>query len=122
AGWEPVRARLTAPACDVSQVVCTAVVMKLISQGCDEHKAEVSGSAELKLDLSGHADTPVLHASLGTHGVRYRKLPPTDLTVEVDGPEKGNLSVSAKGSALQGTVDVQATVERSLAKLGSDAR
>ena len=96
--------------------------MKLITRGCDADKAEVTGRAELELDLSGHADAPVLKAAARTHGVRYKQLPPTDLAVEVDGPEKGNLSVSAKGSALQGTVDVQASLGRSLAQLVSDAR
>ena len=40
----------------------------------------------------------------------------------MDGPEKGNLSVSAKGTALKGTIDVQASVGRTLARLVSDAR
>ncbi len=119
---EPVRARIVMPAFDVAQVVCTAVRMKLIAWGCDEDRAELSGTAELQLDLSGHADTPVLQAAARTHGLRYRQLPPTDLTLAVDGPERGNLSVSAKGTALQGTVDVQASVGRSLARLVSDAR
>jgi translocation and assembly module TamB len=119
---EPVRARIAMPAFDVAQVVCTAVRMKLIAWGCEEDRAEVSGTAELQLDLSGHADTPVLQAAARTHGLRYRQLPPTDLTLAVDGPERGNLSASAKGTALQGTVDVQASVGRSLARLVSDAR
>ncbi|HZJ56201.1 MAG TPA: translocation/assembly module TamB domain-containing protein, partial [Myxococcaceae bacterium] len=119
---EPVKARIGMPAFDLGQVICTAVRMKLITRGCEADKPEVSGSAELNVDLSGYADAPVLQASARTQGVRYRKLPPTDLTVTVDGPEKGNLSVSAKGTALQGTVDVQASVGRSLARLVSDAR
>jgi translocation and assembly module TamB len=44
------------------------------------------------------------------------------LTVAVDGPEKGNLSVSAKGTALQGNIDVQASVGRTLARLISESR
>jgi translocation and assembly module TamB len=119
---EPVKAQVTVPAFDLAQVVCTAVRMKLISEGCDQDKAEVRGSAELTLDLSGHADAPVLHASLATHGVQYRQIPPVSLRVEVDGPERGNLSASAKGTALEGTVDVQASVERSLARLVSEGR
>ena len=119
---EPVKARITMPAFDVAQVVCTAARMKLITRGCADDKAEVSGSAELSLDLSGHADAPVLQAAARTHGLRYRQLPPTDLTLAVDGPAKGNLSVSAKGTALQGTIDVQASLGRSLARLVSDPR
>jgi len=119
---EPVLARIAIPAFDLAQVICTAVRMKLVSRGCDQDHAEMSGTAELQLDLSGHADAPVLQAAARTHGVRYRQLPPTDLTVEVDGPERGNLSASVKGTALQGTVDVQASVGRSLARLVSENR
>jgi len=118
---EPVRARIAMPAFDVAQVVCTAVRTKLIAWGCNDDRAEVNGTAELQLDLSGHADAPVLQAAARTHGLRYRQLPPTDLTLAVDGPERGNLSVSAKGTALQGTVDVQASVGRTLARLVSEA-
>jgi len=117
---EPVTAHIAMPTFDVAQVVCTAVRMKLITSGCPEDKAEVTGKAELQLDLTGYADTPVLKAVAKTHDIRYRKLPPTDLAVEVDGPEKGNLSVSAKGNALHGTIDVQGSLGRSLAKLVSD--
>ena len=119
---EPVRAQVAVPAFDVAQVICTAVRMKLFEEGCAEGKAEATGTAELQLDLSGFADAPVLHASARTHGVRYRQLPPADLTLAVDGPERGNLSAAAKGTVLQGTVDVQASVGRSLARLVSDAR
>ncbi|HZW89412.1 MAG TPA: hypothetical protein VFF12_10065, partial [Myxococcaceae bacterium] len=119
---EPVKARITVPTFDVARVICTAVGMKLLSGGCEEDKAEVTGTAELSVDLTGHADAPVLKATASTHGVKYLKLPPTDLTVAVDGPEKGNLTVSAKGTALQGTIDVQASVGRTLARLVSDAR
>ena len=119
---EPVKAQITVPAFDVAQVICTAVRMKLLTRGCQDDKAEVTGSAEVSVDLSGHADAPVLQASARTHAVKYRQLPPTSLTVAVDGPEKGNLSVSAKGTALQGNIDVQASVGRSLAQLVSDAR
>ena len=119
---EPVKARVTVPAFDLAQVICTAVRMKLLPRGCEADKADVTGTAELSVDLSGHADAPVLQAAARTHGVKYRQLPPTDLTVEVDGPEKGNLSVSAKGTALHGTIDVQASVGRTLARLVSDAR
>ena len=118
---EPVTAHVAVPTFDVAQVVCTAVRMKLINGGCTEDKAEVTGKAELQLDLSGYSDAPALKAAAKTHDIRYRKLPPTDLAVEVDGPEKGNLSVSAKGSALHGTIDVQGSLGRSLAKLVSDA-
>jgi len=119
---EPVKAQITVPTFDLAQVICTAVRMKLVTRGCDQDKAEVTGSAELSVDLSGHADAPILKASARTHAVKYRQLPPTSLTLAVDGPEKGNLSVSAKGTALQGTIDVEASVGRSLAKLVSDAR
>ena len=119
---EPVKARVTVPAFDLAQVICTAVRMKLLPRGCEEDKADVTGTAELSVDLSGHADAPVLQAAASTHGVKYRQLPPTNLTVAVDGPEKGNLSVSAKGTALNGTIDVQASVGRTLARLVSDAR
>ncbi|HET6982684.1 MAG TPA: hypothetical protein VFI53_11125, partial [Myxococcaceae bacterium] len=118
---EPVTAHVAMPTFDVAQVVCTAVRMKLINRGCREDKAEVTGKAELQLDLTGYADAPALKAAAKTHDIRYRKLPPTDLAVEVDGPEKGNLSVSAKGNALHGTIDVQGSLGRSLAKLVSDA-
>jgi hypothetical protein len=111
---EPVTAHVAMPTFDVAQVVCTAVRMKLITTGCAQDKAEVTGSAELKrgsvrLRRRAGAEGRGQHA----RGA-YRKLPPTDLTVEVDGPEKGNLSVSAKGTALHGTIDVQASVGRSL--------
>ena len=119
---EPVLARIAIPTFDVAQVICTAVRMKLVSRGCDQDRAEMNGTAELQLDLSGHADAPVLEAAARTHGLRYRQLPPTDLTLEVHGPERGDLSVSAKGTALQGTVDVQASVDLSLAALVSDPR
>ena len=119
---ETVKARIAMPAFDLGQVICTAVRMKLIARGCEQDKAEVSGSAELKVDLSGYADAPVLQATASTKRVTYRQLPPTDLTLTVDGPEKGNLSVSAKGTALHGSIDVEASVGRSLAKLVSDAR
>ena len=119
---ESVKAQIAMPAFDLGQVICTAVRMKLITRGCEQDKAEVNGSAELKVDLSGYADAPVLHATASTHAVRYRQLPPTDLTLAVDGPEKGNLSVSAKGTALHGSIDVQASVGRSLSLLVSDAR
>jgi translocation and assembly module TamB len=119
---EAVKAHIAMPAFDLGQVICTAVRMKLIARGCEQDKAEVSGSAELKVDLSGYADAPALQAAASTRAVRYRKLPPTDLTVEVEGPEKGDLSVSAKGTALQGSIDVQASVGRSLARFVSEAR
>ncbi len=119
---ESVKAQIAMPAFDLGQVICTAVRMKLIARGCEQDKAEVNGSAELKVDLSGYADAPVLHATASTRAVRYRKLPPTDLTLAVDGPEKGNLSVSAKGTALHGSIDVEASVGRSLARLVSDPR
>jgi translocation and assembly module TamB len=118
---DPVRAQVAIPEFQVAEVICAAVRMKLLTRGCDEDKAEVSGNAELKLDLSGHADAPVLKAEASTHGLRYRQLPPTDLAVAVDGPERGNLSVSAKGTVLHGSLDVQASVGRSLARLVSDA-
>ncbi len=117
---EPVRARIAMPTFDVAQVVCAAVRARLISQGCNEDRAEVSGTAELDLDLSGHADAPVLQAKAATHGLRYRKLPPTDLTLAVEGPERGNLAVSAKGTALLGAIDLEGSVGRSLAQLVSD--
>ena len=76
---EPVKARVTVPAFDLAQVICTAVRMKLLPRGCEEDKADVTGTAELSVDLSGHADAPVLQAAASTHGVKYRQLPPTDL-------------------------------------------
>ena len=117
---EPVRARVSMPAFDVAQVVCAAVRTKLIARGCDEDRAEVSGTAELELDLSGHADAPVLQAAAKTHGLRYRKLPPSDVSVAVNAPERGNLTLSAKGTALLGTFDVEGSIGRSLAQLVSD--
>jgi len=119
---EPVKARITVPTFDLEKVICTAVRMKLVTRGCEQEKAEVTGTAELSVDLSGHADAPVLKAAARTHGVKYRQLPPTDLAVEVDGPEKGNLSASLKGTALQGNIDLQVSVGRTLARLVSDAR
>jgi translocation and assembly module TamB len=119
---EPVKAQITVPTFDMAQVICTAVRMKLLTRGCQDDKAEVTGTAEMTVDLSGHADAPILHASARTNAVKYLQLPPTSLTVAVDGPEKGNLSASAKGTALEGTIDVQASVGRSLALLVSDAR
>ncbi|MGZ6133216.1 MAG: hypothetical protein ACXWK9_02100, partial [Myxococcaceae bacterium] len=118
---QPVRARISMPAFDVAQVVCAAVQTKLLTRGCDDDRSEVTGKAELELDLSGHADAPVLQATASTHGLRYRKLPPTDLALVVNGPERGNLSVSAKGTALLGSIDVEGSVGRSLAQLVSDA-
>ncbi len=76
------------PTFDVAQVVCAAVRTKLLSRGCDDDRSEVTGTAELELDLTGHADAPVLQATARTHGLRYRKLPPTDLTLAVSGPER----------------------------------
>ena len=119
---DPVRAQVVMPEFQVSEVICAAVRMKLLTRGCDDDKAEVNGKAELRLDLSGHADAPVLKAEASTHGLVYRKLPPTDLTVAVEGPERGDLSVLAKGTALKGNVDLQASVGRSLARLVSDPR
>lgn len=119
---EPVKAKVTVPTFDLAQVICTATRMKLVTRGCDGDRAEVTGSAELSVDLSGHADAPVLNAAVRTHAVKYRQLPPTDLELQVDGPEKGNLSVSLKGKALQGNIDVQASVGRTLARLVSEAR
>ena len=100
---EPVKARITVPTFDLEKVICTAVRMKLVTRGCDAEKAEVTGTAELSVDLSGHADAPVLKAAARTHGVKYRQLPPTDLAVEVDGPEKGNLSASRRGRRSRAT-------------------
>ena len=118
---DPVRARISMPTFDVAQVVCAAVRTKLLARGCDDDRSEVTGTAELELDLSGHADAPVLQATARTHGLRYRKLPPTDLTLAVSGPERGDLSASAKGTALLGSIDVEGSVGRSLAQLVSDA-
>jgi len=119
---EALHARISIPSADLAQVVCAAVDARLLSRGCAGGRAEVTGSAELQLDLSGHGDAPVLQAALRTRAVRFRQLPPTDVALTVDGPPRGNLSVSAQGTALQGTVDLRASVDRSLAQLVSDAR
>ena len=53
------------PAFDLGQVICTAVRMTLIVRGCDQDRAEVTGSAELKVDLSGYAnELAAIHTTL----------------------------------------------------------
>jgi len=115
---DPVRAKVSIPTFDVGRVLCAAVKTGLLKGGCDaEGKPQVTGSAGLELDLSGHADAPVLKAAARTQGLRYRDLPPTDLTVAVDAPEKGHLAASVEGTTLGGSVDVKATLGHSLAQI-----
>ena len=111
----PVRAQVSIPTFDVGRVLCAAVKTGLVKWGCDaDGKPEVTGRAGLKVDLSGHADTPVLKAEVRTDGLRYRDLPPTDLVLAVDAPERGHLAASVEGKTLGGTVDVRATLGHSL--------
>ena len=105
---DPVRAKGSIPTFDVGKVLCAAVKTGLVKQGCDaEGKPQVTGSAGLEMDLSGFADAPVLKAEAKTQGLRYRDLPPTDLTIDVDAPETGHLAAAVEGTTFGGKVDVR---------------
>ena len=115
---DPVRAKVSIPTFDVGKVLCAAVKTGLVKQGCDaEGKPQVTGSAGLEMDLSGFADAPVLKAEAKTQGLRYRDLPPTDLTIDVDAPETGHLAAAVEGTTFGGKVDVKATLGHSLAQI-----
>src|SRR5262249_43372280 len=119
----PVRAQVYIPTFDVGRVLCAAVRTGLLRKGCDaEGKPEVTGRAGVRLDLTGHADTPVLKAEVRTEDLHYRDLPPTNLLVAVDAPEHGHLAASVEGDTLGGKVDVRATLGHSLSEILSAPR
>src|SRR5262249_33153911 len=119
----PVRAQVYIPTFDVGRVLCAAVRTGLLRTGCDaEGKPEVTGRAGVRLDLTGHADTPVLKAEVRTEDLHYRDLPPTNLLVAVDAPEHGHLAASVEGDTLGGKVDLRATLGHSLSEILSAPR
>jgi translocation and assembly module TamB len=119
---ERLHAQVHIPAFDPGQVLCAAVRAKLLAQGCEDGKPEVTGQAQLQLDLSGFADSPALKAQAETRAVRFRQLPPADLKLQIDGSEREDLAVALKGSVLQGTVDARGSVGTTLGRLVSQKR
>jgi translocation and assembly module TamB len=119
----PLHAQIRMPAFDAGQVLCAAVRAKLLAQGCrQDGTPELTGQAQLDLDLSGYADAPALKAVAQTRAMRFRQLPPADLKLQIDGSEREDLAVALEGTALQGKVDARGSVGMTLGRLVSQKR
>jgi translocation and assembly module TamB len=119
----PLHAQIRMPAFDAGQVLCAAVRAKLLASGCSQDGTpELSGQAQLDLDLSGYADAPALKAVAQTRAMRFRQLPPADLKLQIDGSEREDLAVALEGTALQGKVDARGSLGITLGRLFGQKR
>ncbi len=114
---QPLTLSLKAEGIDVGRVLCDVAAGGLFTSGCPQGTAVASGQAGLEATLDGFADGPSVHLTVHGTTVRVRGLPPLDGSVRLDADDRTPLTLKLLVSGLQGTADLQASLEATTGQL-----
>jgi len=114
---QPLTLHLQAQGIDVGRALCDLAAAGLLPTGCPGGTAVATAHAGLDAKVDGFADGPALHLTVQASDVRVRGLPPVEASLSLDADDATPVTVKLSGKALQGAVDVQASLEATTSAL-----
>jgi translocation and assembly module TamB len=114
---QPLRLTLKAEGVELSRVLCDVATAGYLASGCPRGAAVASGQAGLEATLDGFSDGPRVHLTVHGAGVRWHGLPSLDGSLSLDGDDTRPLTAKLDVKTLQGSADVEASLEATTLQL-----